>query len=93
LADYPHARVCLGIRPESLRLCAPGSANCFPAQIVTIERMGNEELLHCELADLRFVLRMASLPDWEPRLGESIHLAFDLTRAHLFDELSGQNLK
>ncbi len=93
LADYPHARVCLGIRPESLRLCAPGSANCFPAQIVTIERMGNEELLHCELADLRFVLRMASLPDWEPRLGESVHLAFDLTRAHLFDELSGQNLK
>ncbi len=64
LADHPHARVCLGIRPESLRLCAPGSANCFPAQIVTIERMGNEELLHCELADLRFVLRMASLPDW-----------------------------
>ncbi|MNC81613.1 hypothetical protein D3C75_1347950 [compost metagenome] len=55
--------------------------------------MGNEELLHCELAGLRFVLRMASQPDWEPRLGEQIHLAFDLSRAHLFDEISGQNLK
>ncbi len=93
LESYPHPRVCLGIRPESLRLCAPGSSNCFPAKIVTIERMGNEELLHCELAELRFVLRMASQPDWEPRLGEQIHLAFDLTRAHLFDEISGQNLK
>ena len=93
LEKYPHPRVCLGIRPESLRLCAPGSSNCFPAKIVTIERMGNEELLHCELAELRFVLRMASQPDWEPRLGEQIHLAFDLSRAHLFDEISGQNLK
>jgi multiple sugar transport system ATP-binding protein len=93
LENYPHPRVCLGIRPESLRLCTPGSSNCFPANIVTIERMGNEELLHCELAGLRFVLRMASQPDWEPRLGEQIHLAFDLSRAHLFDQISGQNLK
>ncbi|CAI0691628.1 ABC transporter ATP-binding protein [Serratia quinivorans] len=93
LENYPHPRVCLGIRPESLRLCAPGSSNCFPAKIVTIERMGNEELLHCELVGLRFVLRMASQPDWEPRLGEQIHLAFDLSRAHLFDQISGQNLK
>ncbi|CAI1568085.1 sn-glycerol-3-phosphate import ATP-binding protein UgpC [Serratia quinivorans] len=93
LENYPHPLVCLGIRPESLRLCAPGSSNCFPAKIVTIERMGNEELLHCELVGLRFVLRMASQPDWEPRLGEQIHLAFDLSRAHLFDQISGQNLK
>ncbi|MNG88636.1 hypothetical protein D3C79_474820 [compost metagenome] len=54
--------------------------------------MGNEELLHCELAGLRFVLRIASQPDWEPSIGEQIHLTFDLARAHLFDQASGDNL-
>jgi len=92
LENYPHQRICLGIRPEALRLCAAGTQNCFPARIATIERMGNEELLHCELAGLRFVLRIASQPDWEPSIGEHIHLTFDLTRAHLFDQASGDNL-
>ncbi|KAA8998087.1 sn-glycerol-3-phosphate ABC transporter ATP-binding protein UgpC [Affinibrenneria salicis] len=92
LADYPHQRVCLGIRPEYLRPGVAGDGNCFPARVATIERMGNEELLHCEFAGQRFVMRIASQPEWEPSLGETIHLAFDLTRAHLFDEASGQNL-
>ncbi|MCG8707192.1 sn-glycerol-3-phosphate ABC transporter ATP-binding protein UgpC [Brenneria sp. 4F2] len=92
MENYTRQRVCLGLRPEHLRIGEPGDDNCFPAHIVTIERMGNEELLHCEIDGLRVVMRMASRPQWEPRLGESLPLAFDLTRAHLFDEESGQNL-
>jgi len=91
--SYNFNDVCLGIRPEYLRIVAGPADNAVQATIMTVERMGNEELLHCDIGGYRFITRVATRHDWDPLLGEQIWLHFDLHRAHLFDKETGLNLK
>jgi len=93
LSGYQHSEVCLGIRPEYLRLVEAGHANAIAATIVTVERMGNEELLHCDIGGYRFITRVATRYAWDPLLGEQIWLDFALARALLFAKETGLNLK
>lgn len=93
LGGYHHNEVCLGIRPEYLRRVEAGTPKALAATIMTVERMGNEELLHCDIGGYRFITRVATRHDWDPLLGEKIWLDFALDRAHLFDKETGLNLK
>ncbi|RJT33310.1 ABC transporter ATP-binding protein [Rahnella woolbedingensis] len=93
MLSYRHDVVCLGIRPEYLHIVAGPEENAAQATIKTVERMGNEDLLHCDIGGSRFITRVATRHEWEPLPGEKIWLSFDLHRSHLFDKETGLNLK
>ena len=75
-----------GIRPTDLRLADGGIAG----QVVVVEPTGAETELLLQLGDARIVMvmhgRTAARPD------ETLHLALDAEKAHVFDAASGQRL-
>jgi len=79
-------QVLFGIRPEHL---VPG-AEGLPASVIVVEPTGADTQLYCEVdgADVNVVLR-----DRTPtRAGDRVHLAPDLSKAHLFDAASGRRI-
>ncbi len=82
--------VVFGIRPENVHL-APGDASGGHAMKVEIaEPMGAETFLHVDTGANSFIARVA--PTSAHRPGETVHLRFDLTKAHLFDASTEQAL-
>lgn len=84
------AKATLGIRPQDLRPVAEGGI--LSGTVNLIERLGTETVVDIRLADGHRVL--VSLNEdrvFEP--GESIRLAFDPCKAHLFAPASEQDLK
>ena len=90
-ADGP---VTLGIRPEDLytdRVLPPGKrvSNTFPGRVDVEEPMGNEIFAYVEVEPgSRMVARL------EPQeLGESVLLALDVDKVHLFERETGVALR
>jgi len=75
-----------GIRPTDLQLAERG----IPGQVVVVEPTGAETELLLQLGDSQLILvmhgRTTALPD------ETVHLALDAEKAHVFDGVSGQRL-
>ncbi len=75
-----------GIRPTDLMLADSGIAG----QVVVVEPTGAETELLLQLGDAQLIMvmhgRTAALPD------ETVHLALDAEKAHVFDAASGQRL-
>ena len=90
LTPYLNRSLTLGIRPEFLDLFPyPNQSEIgIPAQIETIELMGNEAILHLNTEAGRLVARVA--PDLHHTLGDRVSLFADLNKAHFF--LEQQNL-
>lgn len=85
LPEYSHSTVWFGLRPEHISVSQIAMDNQFAASIVNVERMGNEDLLHCQMGEHSLVVRTQSNPSWLPKIGDSVYLGFDLNHAHLFD--------
>ncbi len=82
----------LSIRPERIRLVAPGSAEAtIPATVALVEPLGPKDIIHLshEGQDLRAV----AAPGDRPRIGDNVGLAFDLSAVHLFDDTTGLALR
>ncbi|MFC0180207.1 ABC transporter ATP-binding protein [Thorsellia kenyensis] len=95
--NYQEEQVTFGIRPEDIKVLnfdrdLLTSPNHFTAKIKTIERMGNEDLLHCQIGNVVVLTRVATSLEWEPQLEEEIILVFDLDKVHLFDIKTEKNL-
>ncbi len=75
-----------GIRPGDLELAASG----IPARVVVVEPTGAETELLVQVGDTQLTLvlhgRTRARPD------DTVHLAVDAAKAHLFDAHSGQRL-
>jgi multiple sugar transport system ATP-binding protein len=73
-----------GIRPQHLRLAEPGTPGALAAEIVLVESLGTETVLHTVTADGHRLL--AVLPG-QPALarGTPVHLAPDPAQVHRFD--------
>ena len=94
LQAYIGRDLVLGIRPEHI---VEASASYGPrergevrASVEVVEPMGNETYLYLRAKDTRFVARIYT--DWIPAVGETVHLAFDLTEMHFFDKVTGAAL-
>jgi multiple sugar transport system ATP-binding protein len=78
--------VSYGIRPGDLSLAGTG----IGAKVFVIEPTGAETELLLQVGDAQLTLvmhgRTSALPD------EAVHLAIDASKAHLFDQSSGQRL-
>ena len=71
----------LGIRPEHAMLVDPEAAD-LPARIKIVERLGNQTLVHMDTSAGLFTLQGPG--DIKAEVGETVGLAFDKARAHVF---------
>jgi multiple sugar transport system ATP-binding protein len=82
--------VVLGVRPEHISLAKGQSgradASVVPAQVEIVEPTGAETMVELRLGERTIVGRFD--PDEAPRLGDKVALAFDMSKACLFDPTS-----
>jgi multiple sugar transport system ATP-binding protein len=90
----PLRPVILGIRPEDIlerRLYdGPLDGNVVEARVEFVEALGSEAIATCTLGEREIVARLN--PRTRARSDEMIELVFDMTRAMLFDEATGEAL-
>jgi ABC-type sugar transport system ATPase subunit len=75
-----------GVRPEALRLGPRATAGGVPADVVHVEFLGHETLVHVGVggaAAIRLVARVPGMADLGK--GDPVSLAVDRERIHLFD--------
>ncbi len=80
------ASVKYGIRPTDLRLASDG----IPANVVVIEPTGAETELVLDIAGTTITLVMHGRSDAQP--GQTVYLALDADKAHVFDAGDGHRL-
>ena len=78
--------VCYGIRPTDLRIADHGIA----AQVVVVEPTGAETELLLRIGEQQLVVVKHGRTQAKP--GDTVHLQFDVEKAHLFDAQSEQRL-
>lgn len=82
---YTGEQIWFGVRSEHITVEHQQSDTNIKAQVVNVERMGNEDLLHCLIGQHHLVVRSPSSPNWLPQINEQVYLDFDLSSVHLFD--------
>lgn len=92
-------KVVAGIRPEDFRLGSASEPNTLVGTVDVVEHLGNEQLIYMQSAGSRtsessevkgVTARIA--PDAVVRVGETVAIALDPTRVHLFDAETGKRL-
>ncbi|MFC7075315.1 ABC transporter ATP-binding protein [Haloarcula halophila] len=88
----------LGVRPEHVSVGNEGAQSAVPAVVDVVEPVGSDNYLYLDLGtDARafdtegapeFIARVAA--DIEPEVGETIHVSFDESSVHLFDDRTGE---
>jgi ABC-type sugar transport system ATPase subunit len=81
----PAGAYVLGVRPEHAHVAADGTVR---AQVVLVEPMGRECLVHATCGDVR--LRILADPETPFRVDEWVGLRLDWKRVHLFEAESGR---
>jgi multiple sugar transport system ATP-binding protein len=90
LTERTASLVTLGLRPEDVRVSLmPGEAS-IPAKVFVTELMGSETLVIVELPRQRLVARAAA--DFRAGSGINVWINFNATKAHFFDQQSGQRI-
>ncbi|UXI04564.1 ABC transporter ATP-binding protein [Photobacterium sp. TY1-4] len=89
---YQGGKIWFGLRSEHIRIRHQASPSTVAATITNVERMGNEDLLHCHVGEHRLVVRAPSRPDWLPQINAQIFLELELQSVHLFDPDTEQAL-
>lgn len=85
--------VIMGIRPQHLATCTPGTPGALTGEIVTVEFMGHEVNLHVRIGDETLVaVTPTEVLTARPERGEHIGLRPDGHRMHLFDTTSEANI-
>jgi multiple sugar transport system ATP-binding protein len=79
-----------GLRPESVKLCAPGQG-LTNAKVDFAEFMGDKTLVYLSLADESRLVALAEA-SFTAREGESLGIKFDPAATHLFDA-DGRNYR
>ena len=82
------AKVILGVRPEHVSIRTDGEG--LPAVIEIDEPMGSDSLIWLTFAGVP--LRARTTADHGLANGQAVHVAFDITRASLFDQKTEQRL-
>jgi len=84
--------VTVGVRPEDLRIVPAGSPEAdLEAKVNLVEPLGAKDVVHVSVGD--HDVRVIATPGARPRIGESIGLAVDRARTHLFDVGSGEAIR
>jgi multiple sugar transport system ATP-binding protein len=84
-----HGSLCIGLRPEAVRLCAPDTG-LTNAKVDFAEFMGDKTYVHLSLANEERLVAVDGAPS-SARVGETMGIGFDPRAAHLFDA-EGRNV-
>ena len=84
-------RLTLGVRPEHLALCGADAANAIGAQVVLVEKLGRECIVHMRREALE--LRCLSMDSSPPAQGATVHCAPDSAQVLAFDLDTGVRLR
>ena len=89
--------IVLGIRPEHINICEPGTPNTINAVVDVCEMMGSEYFLHISLDGKDYVIRVqvVDLPErykFGFKMGESINFTFKPELMHMFNPETEINL-
>jgi ABC-type sugar transport system ATPase subunit len=71
-----------GVRPEAIALVTD-DPQAMRATVAHVELLGHETLIHCDVGDVRLVVRAAGMVPLSP--GDRVHLRIDPARLHFFD--------
>ena len=95
--------VVMGIRPEDVSVAPTSGPPLFagestivdppllaPAKLDIVEALGNEIFVYATVGSFGITARVSPQP--LPQPGEPVTLAFDLAKAHFFDQASGQRV-
>ncbi|RDZ38231.1 glycerol-3-phosphate ABC transporter ATP-binding protein [Haloferax sp. Atlit-47N] len=85
LDDVDDDGLALGVRPEDVSLVSnsAGASESFTAEVTVTEPLGELLLLHCRLGDEE--IRVKVEPRSRITAGDTVELAVDTDRLHLFD--------
>ena len=81
----------LGVRPEHVRVSTIQSNHWTPVTVYVTELMGSETFVILELGSQKIIARTPG--GFFVDGGRSAWISFDMTKAHLFDSLSGERLR
>jgi multiple sugar transport system ATP-binding protein len=82
----------VGIRPESMTIVPVGSPDAvLQANVALVEPLGAKDVVH--VSSERRDVRVIAKPGARPRLGESIGIAIDPRKVHLFDDETGEAIR
>ena len=84
----------LGVRPEDITLRREGTGEATgeftPAEVYVVEPLGAENIIDVRLSGHLFKAR--TLPTFTAKVGETLLMRLDQSRAHLFDKATTQSL-
>jgi multiple sugar transport system ATP-binding protein len=87
LADHVDDEVVLGVRPESISDNQSASRladTMLDAQVEVVEMMGSEAYLYLDYEGHKLTAKVPS--STRTRMGESVRIAIDTGKVHLFDK-------
>ncbi|MBQ9535120.1 MAG: sn-glycerol-3-phosphate ABC transporter ATP-binding protein UgpC [Clostridia bacterium] len=91
-AAFSGRKVCVGVRPEHMELCAGAAPEnvISGGRIELVELLGSDINVHASLGDIRFVVRS----QWQSGLemGSAVNVRVDTSRIHIFDAETEENL-
>ncbi len=91
LAHVPSGQdLILGVRPEDIALRHDPQPEFDPVEVYVVEPLGSENIVDVRLAGN--VLKARTLPTFTARIGETLYMRIDQSRAHLFDAQTTQAL-
>jgi ABC-type sugar transport system ATPase subunit len=82
--------ITLGLRPENIEVSNAQQPGFIPATVYATELMGSETFVICELSNQRIIVRAPG--DFRSESGSSVWTKFDMTKAHFFDQATGDRL-
>lgn len=82
--------VVLGVRPENIAPCRGETEDALMAVVEVVEPLGSETLLHLTIDGQNLVVKTD--PDYKPVEGEHIKIAFDMNKAHIFEQETGKTI-
>ncbi len=80
----PHSKVILGIRPEDIALSKNGTEESIQAKVDNLDQLGSDQYVHVQVHDHTFIARVP--PQMKLDLNETVYIAMDEKKIHLFDE-------
>lgn len=81
-------KVIVGIRPEHFTQAEGKAGNRIPAKVVLVEPTGSETHVVARVGEREVTAKF--FPNMAPKLGETVQLAVDVSRACLFDSSNEQ---
>lgn len=79
----PNRDLILGVRPEDVALSRAPKPEFSPAEVYVVEPLGAENIVDIHLAG--HVVKARTLPTFTAKIGETLYVRLDQSRAHLFD--------